>query len=382
MINNNGKLIVLMLGNFPLEDLKGGVAVHTKQLVKSMGKIEDERIEFHVISFGKRSQIFQEGKVQIKIIKSHKIFYICPFLAILKLEREVKKIDPRIIHVQGSNLSPYLLYSLLFRSNSKKIITVHGLVQVESRYNKHYKLSIWKYFCTLVEKYAINNISEIIVCSPQMENLLRSMTNSDIHVIPNGIDTKHLNTFEINSSITRPSIFFIGMLRQVKGIEVLLNAMPAILKKIPNAQLYIAGTGPQECELKRLTEKLNVINNVTFLGFISEDQKYSLYKSTYISVFPSLYEPFGIVLLEAMACGKAIVASNVGGIPYIVDDEKTGLLFEPGNSQELAQKIILLLEDEDLREKLGKNGLRKARQFEWENIAIRTFDLYKSLTKN
>lgn len=375
------KIKVLMLANFPLGDMKGGVAVHTAKLIKSISELSDEEIDFYLISFGNKSCLFNKGNVKIKIIKSHKLYYIFPFVALLRLRCEAIKINPQIIHVQGSNVSPYLLYSLLVRSHIVKIVTVHGLVQIESMYSKPHKNSIFKFLYVLLEKYALKNISEIIVCSPQMEYLIRGMTNSRIHVIPNGIDIEHFNKSQMNYPICHPSIFFVGMLKKVKGVEILLKAMQIVLNRISKAHLYIAGTGPQESELKKIAEKLNIMNNVTFLGFVSEDYKYSLYKSTDISVFPSLYEPFGIVLLEAMVCGKAVVASNVGGIPSIVDNGNTGLLFESGNSQELAQKIILLLEDKNLRERLGENGLKKAQQFKWENIAIKTFDLYKYLNK-
>jgi glycosyltransferase involved in cell wall biosynthesis len=98
-------------------------------------------------------------------------------------------------------------------------------------------------------------------------------------------------------------------------------------------------------------------------------------------VFPSIYEAFGIVLLEAMACGKPVVASNVGGIPFVVEEGKTGLLFESGNVEDLADKIVTILKDEELREKMGEAGRERAKEFTWDKIAERTVEVYKEILK-
>jgi len=98
-----------------------------------------------------------------------------------------------------------------------------------------------------------------------------------------------------------------------------------------------------------------------------------------VCVFPSRYEPFGIVLLEAMASGKPVVASKVGGIPFVVEDGKTGLLFERGNVEVLAEKIIMLLRDEELRKRMGEAGRERAKEFTWDKIAKQTVDLYKEI---
>jgi glycosyltransferase involved in cell wall biosynthesis len=98
-------------------------------------------------------------------------------------------------------------------------------------------------------------------------------------------------------------------------------------------------------------------------------------------VFPSIYEPFGIVLLEAMACGKPVVASNVGGIPFVVEEGKTGLLFESGNVEDLADKIMTILENEELGEKMGEAGRERAKEFTWDKIAERTVEVYKEILK-
>jgi glycosyltransferase involved in cell wall biosynthesis len=126
---------------------------------------------------------------------------------------------------------------------------------------------------------------------------------------------------------------------------------------------------------------LNIENYVDFLGFLSGEKKYTYYKSADIYVQPSRYETFGIAILEAMACGKTVVASNVGGIPFLVIDGETGLLFENGNVRDLAEKILNLLNDKELREKMGKAGKKRAEEFTWDKIAKQTVEVYKEILK-
>jgi glycosyltransferase involved in cell wall biosynthesis len=176
-----------------------------------------------------------------------------------------------------------------------------------------------------------------------------------------------------------PSILFMGRLEKIKGVDILIRSIPFVANSIPDVHLYIAGSGEEEGKLKHLVKKLDIGENVTLLGFVSEDEKWSYYKSTDLCVVPSVEGPFGIVLLEAMACGKPVIASNVGGIPYIVEDGKTGLLFECGDIEGLTEKVSTLLQNKEMREKMGAEGLEKAKEFSWDMIAERTVELYKEV---
>jgi glycosyltransferase involved in cell wall biosynthesis len=137
--------------------------------------------------------------------------------------------------------------------------------------------------------------------------------------------------------------------------------------------------GVYRLRLKKLVKKQNIEKNVEFLGFISDDEKYACYNSADIFVLPSLEESFGIVLLEAMACRKPVVASNVGGIPFVVADEKTGLLFESNDPEDLAEKIITLLRNRELQENMGRAGRERAKEFGWDKIAKTTVRLYQEI---
>jgi glycosyltransferase involved in cell wall biosynthesis len=124
---------------------------------------------------------------------------------------------------------------------------------------------------------------------------------------------------------------------------------------------------------------LGLENNVSFLGFIRGDERFSYIKAAKFLVLPSFWEVLPIVVLEGMACGKAIVASNVGGIPYLIEDGVNGYLIKPGDAQNLAEKIILLLENGENLFDMGQESLNKVQAFRWEKIAAETSRVYSTI---
>lgn len=208
-------------------------------------------------------------------------------------------------------------------------------------------------------------------------------------VIPNGINIDDFDVLysrercreKLGLPIDSKIILFVGTLIQHKGHGVLLKAVPKILKNIPNAKLVFVGDGGMKEELERICKRLNVEKHVKFAGFVGDISKKPLYyRAADVFVLPSTGpELFGIVNLEAMACGIPIVASKIGGIPDIVKDGENGLLVPPRNSKVLADAIIYLLENEDIREKMGKNGREKVEDYSWEMIAEETEKVYLSL---
>ena len=210
-----------------------------------------------------------------------------------------------------------------------------------------------------------------------------------IVVIPNGIN---INEFDIGYSreecrvrlalpLDDEIILFLGGLDPHKGPDVLLRAMSEILKNIPEAKLVFVGDGVMRKELERLCKRLGVEKYVTFAGFVGDTFKKALfYRAADVFVLPSTGpELFGNVNLEAMACSVPIVASNVGGIPDVIKDGENGLLVPPSDSEALADKIIYLLENEDVREKMGKNGRKKVEDYSWDRMAEMVEKVYEGL---
>ena len=134
-------------------------------------------------------------------------------------------------------------------------------------------------------------------------------------------------------------------------------------------------------ELEKLSKKLNIEKNVKFSGFVDEDLKPLYYKAADIFCLPStnMGESFGIVNLEAMACGIPIISSKLGGIPDIVKDMENGMLVKPGDPESLADALIFLLENDDIRKKMGNDGRKKVEEYSWMKIAEKTEGIYEKL---
>lgn len=356
----------------------GGTYTALFNLCKYLSKMPN--LDVYIISYEYEDTI--KKFCNFCTIKKNDILLVGKLFDALSIEKKIKEIDPDIIHVQGQMLRYLTMTPMFDRLKSKYpvISTIHGISKIEQKYHGMSGVNIK--INSYIEKITLSRISNIIVCSPWMKDMVNSIINknNNICIIPNGIDFDEIQRRESKlSNINSPSIFFVGVLEKVKGLEILLRAIPIILEYIPEVSIYIAGTGSQEIKLKRLIKELDIEENVTFLGYISEDEKYSYFKSTDICVFPSIYEPFGIVLLEAMACEKPVVASNTGGIPFVVEDGKTGILFGCGNIGDLATKIVILLKDKELQGKMGRAGKERSKQFTWEKIAGETIELYKKI---
>jgi len=208
-----------------------------------------------------------------------------------------------------------------------------------------------------------------------------------IVVVPNGIDPNRFDsrscaadepTHEVGSEHI---ILYVGRLVYRKGIHVLVKAMPQILRKLPDAQLLIAGEGIMENYIKLLIKGLDLEDHVRLLGFVPNEKLPDLYGLSQVFVLPSLYcESFGITLLEAMASGKPIVASNVGGVPEVIEDEVTGLLFRKGDGRDLADDVFRIMNDRGLALELARKARRSVEDnFSWFVVADKMECLYEEL---
>jgi len=172
-------------------------------------------------------------------------------------------------------------------------------------------------------------------------------------------------------------IISVGRLIEQKGHTVLLRAIPKVLQQHPDTYVVVAGGGELEPALKKEAGELGITSHVRFLGERKDIP--DLLRSADVFVFPSLWEGQGIVLFEAMFSGLPIVASRTGGIPDVIENERTGLLCEPGNADELARALIRILGDESLRERLTTEALRRFSDRTMEESAKKMGDLFIEL---
>jgi glycogen synthase len=236
-----------------------------------------------------------------------------------------------------------------------------------------------------MEEWLVHQSDSVIVCSKAMQEEIQALFQipaSKIGIFPNGIqpDT-HLALSSAEKALVRKRyitedqrlILFIGRMVHEKGARYLVEAMPHLLGNMPQAKAVLVGRGPYLEELQRRSQKLGVEKQVHFTGYLPEEELQDLLRVADIGVFPSLYEPFGIVALEAMAAGVPIVVSDVGGLAEIVADEYSGLKVQPKSGAHLAWAILRLLTHRDLAQKLAHNAQQAVQQkFAWDIITEQT----------
>ena len=230
--------------------------------------------------------------------------------------------------------------------------------------------------------------TEVIVNSNFMKGHIQGLFGlpfDKINVIPNGINLTNFNGVERDYEFRRQYaldnekiILYMGRLVYEKGIQNLIAAMPKILENYNDAKLIIAGKGGMLDELKAQVESMGIANKVYFTGYLDAKQVQKMYKCADVAVFPSTYEPFGIVALEAMLAGVPTVVSDVGGLNEIVEHGVTGMKSYAGNSNSIADSILALLYDHALATTVSKNAKAKVKElYSWNKIAQDTHFTYQ-----
>lgn len=234
-------------------------------------------------------------------------------------------------------------------------------------------------FCTANSSYTKKELKKISV-------------EKDVSVIPMGVDTglfsqknKSLN-LRRNFGIKKEFILSVGRLAEKKGIKYLIRAMENVVKKFPEAKLVIVGDGPERGNLETLAKNLELSKKVIFAGKISSRNLPEFYATADLFVGPSIVtesgdtEGLGVVFLEALASGTCVIGSNVGGIPDIIEHNKTGILVRQKDAKQLSDSIIKLLLNKKLRKSLALNGQRKVKNlYSWDSIGKKFDELFEQI---
>ncbi|UNC93425.1 1,4-alpha-glucan branching protein domain-containing protein [Candidatus Contubernalis alkaliaceticus] len=243
-----------------------------------------------------------------------------------------------------------------------------------------------------VEWWLSHEARRVICCSDYMQQELENifyLPRDKIRVIPNGVDPANLKPepfpVEWRLNYAGPQekmVLFMGRLVIEKGVDNLVEAIPEIVREYPAVKFVIAGRGPYGEELQKKVKKLGVEDRVVFPGFVKDRQRNRLYACADVAVFPSRYEPFGIVAIEALAARVPVVVGDTGGLAEIVADGVEGLTFPPGDSSSLAFCILKLLTQVDLCRRLCDQGWQKVISlYNWGIIAGQTHEVYQEILR-
>lgn len=209
--------------------------------------------------------------------------------------------------------------------------------------------------------------------------ITHGVPKENITIIPNGVDTKIF--VQQNKIVPNHNILTVSRLVYKNGVDTLIKAFSKVQKEHPSCTLTICGSGEEEVRLKELVSELGISFTVFFVGNVDYHKLPSYYNNSIMFVRPSRSEGFGNSFIEAMSCGIPIIGTREGGIPDFLVDGKTGLFCKMDDPVDLSEKMILLLKDERLRDKIVKNGLELSKNYDWNIIANKFDDEFKKLVE-
>jgi glycogen(starch) synthase len=242
-----------------------------------------------------------------------------------------------------------------------------------------------------VERAMVRRADRVITCSRYMQSHVSTVFGVPprrISVIPNGIDPRDLEHVAddlpaLRARFARPGerlVLLVGRLVYEKGFHLALDALGPVVRRLGNVRFVVAGTGTAEAELKRQARRLGLTRYGSFLGWIGDDMLHSLYRVAEVVIVPSIYEPFGLVALEAMASGCVCVVADTGGLREVVPaGGSVGLRFPSRDSEALGEALERVLSDDEARSRLVAEAREHVLKFDWAEVSRRTKSVYESL---
>ena len=237
-----------------------------------------------------------------------------------------------------------------------------------------------------VERWMANRCEQLITCSAYMRDHVADIYGLEedrVAVVPNGIDPSELvpvdDLASLRANFAEPHeklVLLVGRLVYEKGFQLALEALPRLIERVPGTRFIVAGSGTAEEDLRRQASELGLDAHGTFVGWIGDDVLHSLYRIADLTVVPSIYEPFGLVALEAMASGSPCLVSDTGGLREVVPNEDVGLRFRSRDPDSLGEMAERLLTDAELRDRLVAEASEHVLTFDWADVARQVQDLY------
>ncbi len=348
----------------------GGITTHLEGLARAL-----EERGHEVVIITKKAK-FDDRQHGLNVIRVNSIFKTSRVLDIpqtSELERKIKEFKPDIIHGHHA-FSPISLLSIAIgkKLGIKTVLTNHS---IQFLYDYDY---LWKPASHILFPYReyINNADEIIAVSNAAAKFISHFTSKKVEVIGNAINVSEFSP-EIKT-FDGKSVLFVGRFTYRKGIHILLEAFQKVKREVEDAHLTLVGSGYFSSIIDLLIKTLGLSRSVSVMEKVKKEKLIEIYRHSHVFVLPSLYgESFGIVILEAMASKTPVVASDDGGIKELIENGKTGFLVKKGDAEELAEKIVELLSDQDLSEKISTAAFCEVKKYDWKNIVKKIESIYK-----
>ena len=368
-------------------NIYGGAGIHVKYLTQNLKR----HINLEVRTRGSEDSQIDEDGIRVHRYKPwnfQEVYYpgtrglLEAYSACLAFVRE--KIDADIVHTHTwyTSLAGFYAKQLY---GAKLVATVHSLEPKrpwkQEAMGNAYLLSTW------AERTGLCSCDRVIAVSREdRKDIIEcyGIEEKRIAVIPNGVDIQKYRRYEKPTllrqyGITKPYILFLGRLSRQKGVFDALE----VASKLPRDVILVVVTGkPDEASIEQeFASRVKKSQNVVWVNkMLTEEETIAFYSGAKVFISPSVYEPFGIMNLEAMACGRPVVSTRVGGIKDVVVDGVTGFLVTPGDVEGIAKNVNTLLAEAEIGEAMGTKGrARVEAEFSWSRIAEKTVSLYKTL---
>jgi len=378
---------IIQIGPFPqsIDHVRGGVEAS----VFGLAKAQSATYEVHVFdipriggSYGVEST---EGVTVHRFCNQGGRQFAAGRQAVV-MAKEIQALQPEVCHIHGTGLFSWLVYRELKKMKMPVIVTIHGLVRVEKRNALKKCFSAKKLFQYLyqgwVEKRFLSQLPIAIVDTEYVKDRVNQYPirrKPIMHVIPQGIDEAF---FSLKCSPVSRMILSVGAIGERKGHLITLRAFELAEGKGMNAQLVIVGSVADNQYLERLQDAISrseYNSQVSLFTNVSDEALKQLYEKAHLFVLHSEEESQGIVFAEAMATGLPVVATQVGGVPWVVGHGKNGLLSAYGDVEAFAGHIQSLMEDASLWQEMSEASMETANGFHWQTICDGIIELYHTI---
>ncbi len=369
-------LRVALVALFPAPGIRapGGVRAVVQNLVRGLRAYEDLQLQVvHCHSDIATSSTVEDNGVAVHYIAvSGRRIIPNTLKAIGKVSQLLRELQPDVVNAHAAH---YAIAAL--RSGCPTLLTIHGIVRREAEV---YTSTLFDRLRFLLEngyeRYALRRVRDIVAISPYVLNEYRDRSDAHWHRIDNPLPPE---LFELPNLEEAGQLLYPGTIDERKNVLDLVRAMSIVREAVPDARLRIAGRTTNQAyyrQVEALITSQKLQDNVALLGLLDADAMLQEYARSAAVVLASRQETAPMAVIEAMAAGKPVVATRVGGVPDLIEDGRTGYLVDAGDVTSLARKSIKLLQDDDLRRQMGHRAREVAQRFRLENVALQYRKLY------
>ena len=371
----------IAINTLSLNRTKAGMGNYIKNLVDGLSKIDKDN-EYFVIVSENNKDFFRINKKNFKIINlGKKVTMDLPrlFWEQISLPRFLKKNKIDVLH------SPSFVMPII--SKAKNVLTVADMTFIT---HPQVHTLIKRVYFSLFMPYSIKKADRVISISESTKKDILHYVKVDekkIKTIYLAADSSFIvqnkekcrKKIKENYDVSSPFILFIGMIEPRKNLERLIIAFSELRKKgnIPYRLVIVGRKGWKVRGMLSMIKSLEIEKEIIFTGYVPDEDLARFYNAAEFFVYPSLYEGFGIPIIEAMACGCPVITSNISSMPEVAGD--AALLVDPGDVSQISSAMRRLIKDKKLREDMIKRGIKRSSEFSWKKCAKETLKIYRGI---